>query len=210
MPPEKDLLRELTSSATPFLRITGAKREPWCRVMQSESDGRIGPWDFVADFDVLNAQVWSRQGEVLYFVTDAEGDLRLVGQSMSKLGGRWKTVPMYDIKTKKPFGRKALFHTSSWPAIEEGLQSNDPPPFLVSALFRPELEKLCRSSTGYLRSTLELPQTHLHRLSYHVETWICSFDYRPKPLWNKDKVPLEYRRAVGWVEARNPATLRNG
>jgi len=190
---DKQIVNDLISAATPFLRIKGASLRQWCRVMQKEKDGRIGPWDFVAEFEVLNQGVWRRQGEVIYFVTDATGLLRLVGQSMSKLGGRWKAVPMYDTLTKQPLKSKALFHTSSWPAIEDGLRSDDPPPFTVSALFRPDLEKLCRSSTGSLYRVLEEPETHRHRLSYHVETWVCSFDYRPKPLWNKDKVPLAYR-----------------
>ena len=128
-----------------------------------------------------------------YFVTDSTKKLRLVGQSMSKLKGRWKTVPMSSVETQRKLGRKALFHTSSWPAIESGLRDAEPPPFTVSAIFRPELESLCRSSTGSLRNCLSIPESHRQRLSYHVETWVCQLDHRPRPLWNKDKVPHAFR-----------------
>lgn len=188
-------LRTLVAAASPFLRITGATCEGWCRVMKDEKDGRIGPWDFVAAFDVLSYSVWRRKGEVIYFVTDGTGALRLVGQSMSRLSGRWKEAPMYDVRTKQSMGRKALFHTSSWPAIEDGLRSTDPPPFTISALFRPELELICRSAESSLADCLRKPETDLHRLSYHVETWVCGLDHRPKRLWNKDKVPASFRAA---------------
>lgn len=188
-------LQALMAAATPFIQITGASPEAWCRVMERKGDGRFGPWDFVARFDELCSTTWNRKGEVLYLATDATGVLRLVGQSMSKLKGRWKTVPMFDVKSQARLGRNALFHTSSWPAIESGLRSADPPPFTVSALFRPELERLCRAAGESLRKCLDKPESHLHRLSYHVETWICELDHRPHPLWNKDKVPLAFRAA---------------
>lgn len=181
-------LNALLAAATPFLRITGAGGQRWCRLMEKPKDPRIGPWDFVANFDVLSQSTWRRKGEVVYFVSDAHGALRLVGQSMSKLGGRWKTVPMYEVHTMKPLGRKALFHTSSWPAIEAGLRSTDPPPFTVSALFRDEFEPICRAATSSLADVLLKPETHLYRLSYHVETWVCSLDHSTTRLWNKQKI----------------------
>jgi hypothetical protein len=192
---DRQNLHSLISTATPFIRITSAERESWCRVMKDENDGRIGPWDFVATFEVLDDSTWKRKGEVIYFVTDNSGVLRLVGQSMSKLNGRWKTVPMSSTTSKQRLNRKALFHTSSWPAIESGLRAAEPPPFTVSALFRPELERLCRSAKGSLNGCLDIPETHPQRLSYHVETWVCELDHRPNPLWNKDKVPHVYRGA---------------
>ena len=185
-------LHALNASATPFIRITSAKKESWCRVMEKEKDLRFGPWDFVASFDVLSDSTWSRPGEVIYFVNDSKGVLRLVGQSMSKLKGRWKTVPMSSVASRQKLGRKALFHTSSWPAVENGLRGSEHPPFTVSALFRPELESICRSASGSLRGCLDVPETHHQRLSYHVETWICEMDHRPTPLWNKDKVPRTF------------------
>ena len=186
-------LDALIAASVPFIRINGASKEAWCRLIVDEKDGRVGPWEFRAQFDVICDGTWRREGEVLYFVTDADGDLRLVGQSMSKLNGRWKTVPMYSSASKQPLGRKALFHTSSWPAIERGLRSSEVPPFTVSAIFRADLEKVCHSAKGALKGCLEIPEVGRQRLSYHVETWVCKIDHRPKPLWNKDKVPREYR-----------------
>ena len=186
-PTETNALQALLSSATPFLHITGAAREDWCRVMQNSKDKRVGPWKYTAYYEVLNQQAWDRAGEVIYFVTDKSRRLRLVGQSMSKLNVRWKRAPMYDVRSKQPLGRKALFHTSSWPAIEAGFMSGEAPPFTVSALFRDRLESLCRSSEIHAKA-LEQPETHLQRLSFHVETWVCSLDYDLHPLWNKQKV----------------------
>jgi len=194
-PSDQAALRTLLNAATPFLRINGAEREDWCRVMEDPKDGRFGPWQFVADFETIDSSTWQRAGEVLYFVTDARSALRLVGQSMSRLAGRWKPVPMFDVQSRRPLGRKALFHTSSWPAIEDGLRNADPPPFTVSALFREELESLCRSASGSLRDVLAKPQTHLQRLSYHVESWVCSLDHGAQPLWNKQGVWHEPRSA---------------
>jgi hypothetical protein len=118
--------------------------------MQKPADKRIGPWRYTAQYDVLDKETWTRPGEVIYFVVDADQRLRLVGQSMSKLNGRWKTVPMFDIVSHKPLGRKALFHTSSWPAIEAGLELGEHPSFTVSALFRDELEPICKAEAGFL------------------------------------------------------------
>jgi len=182
-------LDSLIALASPFIRITGATKESWCRVMTKENDGRIGPWDYVASYEVISESTWKRDGEVIYFVTDRSGTLRLVGQSSAKLRWRWKTVPMFSTASKQSLNRKALFHTSSWPAIEAGLRSSEPPPFTVSALFRPELERFCHSARSALRDCLYMPETRLHRLSYHVETWVCELDHWPNPLWNKDKVP---------------------
>lgn len=156
--------------------------------MGDPNDARVGPWQFVAEHEVLDEAVWRRKGEVIYFVTNATGKLRLVGQSMSKLGGRWKTVPMYEVQSKRALKKKALFHTSSWPAIEAALGSNDTPPFTVSALFRDSFEPLCRAATSSLAAVFQRPETHLQRLSYHIETWVCSLDHGASSLWNKQKI----------------------
>ena len=187
-PSEANILKALLDAATPFIKIEDAAREDWCRVMQKENDGRIGPWKYNAKYVVLDQRVWDRPGEVIYFVTNQAGLLRLVGQSMSKLNVRWKKAPMYDVESKRALGRKALFHTSSWPAIEAGFTSSERPPFVVSALFRDRLEPLCKALGGPLHHALSTPETHLHRLSYHVETWICSLNFGSNRLWNKQKV----------------------
>jgi len=195
---ERSSLHQLLAAATPFLRITDVKPEEWCRVMKNPKDGRIGPWKYAAEYVVLDQKTWDRPGEVIYFVVDPENRVRLVGQSMSKLNVRWKKAPMYDVKSRRPLGRKALFHTSSWPAIETGFMSAERPPFTVSALFRDCLEPLCRAAESSLSETLLLPETHLQRLSFHVETWVCSLAFGTYKLWNKQKVgvaaPLSSQR----------------
>lgn len=188
LPEDKESLRSLLSAATPFLHIKDAKQEAWCRLMKNPKDGRIGPWQYRANYMVLDQKTWDRQGEVIYFVVDALERLRLVGQSMSKLNVRWKRAPMYDVSSLRPLGTKALFHTSSWPAIEAGFKANERPPFIVKALFRDRLEPLCRNAKGALSKTLNEPETHLQRLSFHVETWVCSLDFETYRLWNKQKV----------------------
>lgn len=178
----------LIAAATPFLRITDAKPEAWCRVMQKPDDPRIGPWKYTAEYTVLDQRVWDQAGEVIYFVVDESERLRLVGQSMSRLNVRWKKAPMYDVTSRRPLNKRTLFHTSSWPSIEAGLNANERPPFTVKALFRDRLEPLCKQARGSLANTLSRTETHLHRLSYHVETWVCGLDFHDYPLWNKQKV----------------------
>lgn len=186
---DRSTLDLLLASATPFLRINDVKREDWCRIMQKPKDPRIGPWKYTAVYEVLDQRHWDRPGEVIYFVTDSQGSLRLVGQSMSKLNVRWKRAPMYDIASRRRLGgRKALFHTTSWPAIELGFDS-ERPPFTVSALFRDRLELICRASAGPLQEALRKLESHRERLSFHVESWVCSLDYGDYRLWNKQKVP---------------------
>ena len=135
-------------------------------------------------FTVLDAKTWSRTGEVLYFVTDSEGRLRLIGESEKKLKGRWKEVPMTDVATDQLLGRRALFHTTAWPAIETGL-TNEQMPFTVRAIFRPELEAICRKLGGPLAEALAKPEDK-KKLSYHVETWIRETFRKPLALWNRN------------------------
>src|SRR5262245_15523356 len=117
-PRDTSSVQSLLATATSFLRITDVKREDWCRVMRKPRDRRIGPWKYTAQYTVLDQKVWDRPGEVIYFVTDTESRIRLVGQSISQLNGRWRRVPMFEVGSRRPLGRKALFHSSSWPAIE--------------------------------------------------------------------------------------------
>jgi hypothetical protein len=188
---DRQSLQTLLEAATHFLRITGVKPEPWCRVMKNPNNGRVGPWQYSADYIVLDQKLWDRPGEVIYFVVDEQRRLRLVGQSMSKLNVRWKRAPMYDVASRQPMGKKALFHTSSWPAIEAGFKAAERPPFTVSAIFRDRLEPLCRAASGGLAKTLLQRETHLQRLSFHVETWVCSLNFETCRLWNKQKVQAQ-------------------
>lgn len=188
-PTPQDLasLNALLMAAKPFLRITDVDAVDWCRSIADPKDARNGPWRYRAVYDVLDDKVWSTVGEVIYFVTDSRGNLRLVGQSKDKLKTRWRTSPMHDVTTKMPLGRHALFHSSTWPAIESALDAGERPPFTVSALFRNELERVCRSCEGSITSAWQKEENHLQRLSYHVETWVCSQPVHRPALWNKQK-----------------------
>jgi hypothetical protein len=181
-------LQELLDQATPFLAITAVEQCRWCRVMEDPKDPRCGPWSYRAVSSVTSLSTWNRLGEVLYFVRDSIGRLRLVGQSKDRLKTRWRESPMFHADTKQALGRHALFHSSTWPAIEKALKAGEAPPFTVSAIFRPDLQEACARIGGTLRPLLELPETRLHRLSYHVETWICSLSRGRLNLWNKQKV----------------------
>jgi hypothetical protein len=71
---------------------------------------------------VLDEDVWSPKGKVLYLVTDCESKLRLVGESLRRLKDRWRMSPMNDVATREEIGH-ALFHSTAWPAIERGFSS---------------------------------------------------------------------------------------
>lgn len=152
----------LLAAATPFLRITHVKRRDWCRDTQ---DKRHGPWRYRAHFDVLDAAVWSRSGEVLYLAYDALGRLRLAGESSRRLKDRWRESPMHAVGTRLPLGERALFHTTSWPAIEAAFDAGEQPPFTVSALFSDDLEVVCRQAGGPLAVAAGLRRTRLHGLA---------------------------------------------
>lgn len=177
-------VKKLVAASTPFIRINSADRFEWRRVMKDPKDGRIGPWNYRAVYDVLADNIWSQRGEVLYFVVDSRNELRLVGQSAKRLKDRWKPVPMYDTKSQVALNMRSLFHTSAWPAIEAGFGKDDKTPYTVRAIFRADLERECRSIEGNLLPLLAMPETDLHRLSYHVEQWICSLSNHGLDLWN--------------------------
>ena len=177
-------LNTLVASATPFLRIEGVRPRDWCRNAQ---DGRFGPWRYEADYAVLNKGTWSSLGEVLYFVTDRLGRVRMVGQSSGRLKDRWRESPMHDVASRAHLGSKALFHSTAWRAIEEGFDI-EVPPFTISALFRPQLEQNCRSGDVSLMYALQQPETDKLRLAYHVEQIILSSLGRTLGLWNRQGV----------------------
>lgn len=181
------VLSELLKEARPILKIKGADRVDWRRVMKKTNDGRNGPWKWHAKFDVLDQQTWKRAGEVLYFVTDEQGTARLVGQSIGRLKTRWKEVPMSTVNDASKMDKRGLFHTTAWPSIETEFDSRPEATYTVSAIFRDELQHLCHRIGGPLAQALEMKETHLERLSYHVETWVCGLKRHGLPLWNKQK-----------------------
>lgn len=174
------IIQALTAGATPFLRIDGVMPVHWCRNVQSGP--RFGPWRFEAVFAELDGRIWQREGEVLYFVTDGAGRLRMVGESGRRLKDRWRLSPMHDVQTRAPLGRKALFHSTAWGGIERGL-GNEVPPFVVSALFRDDLAKLL-AAHGAMGA---LPQTDDH-LCRRTEEAILAHLGGSAGLWNKKGV----------------------
>lgn len=181
------VLDELVRAARPFLRIKGADRVDWRRVMRDPKNGRNGPWKWRAHFDALDDSTWSRVGEALYLVLDGQGAVRMAGQTTDRLKTRWKEVPMFRAHDAAPMGRKGLFHTTGWPAIEAAFDENDVMTYTVGAIFRSELDAVCRRVGGPLAVALQTSESKHHRLSYHVETWICGLKQRGLPLWNKQK-----------------------
>lgn len=174
-------LQAVLNGATQFLSVVDVEPIVWCR---RPRDGRHGPWNHRAIYNVDRPEIWKRRGEVLYFISDEGGRLRHVGQSTRRLKDRWRPSPMFDCSTGQSLGSHALFHSSAWPAIEDGLARGERPPFIVSAIFREELEVICRDSSGPLGVAAQQPESHLHRLSWHVEQWICSMSNSGLQLWN--------------------------
>jgi hypothetical protein len=181
-------VNKLVAASKPFIRINSSNKLDWCRVMEKPTDPRIGPWHYCPDYHVLDEKVWTQLGEVLYFVTDSHKRVRLVGQSAKKLKDRWRTSPMFDVNTHAPLGKKSLFHSSAWPAIEAGFDKGDSSQFTLSAIFRPELQNQCLLLGGPFLALLEKPETDLRRLAYHVEQWVCSLSNEGLDLWNKQGV----------------------
>lgn len=184
---EVSVLQKLVEAARPFLKINGADRLDWQRVMQDEADGRRGPWRWRARVEVLAQDIWARSGEVLYFVTDRNGGIKAVGQSKNKLSHRWKLVPMSRVADGSPLNQRGLFHTTAWPAIERDLDLDPSATYIVRALFREELEKLCQTLGGPLSHALAQPETPMRKLSFHVESWVCGLKRDGLGLWNLQK-----------------------
>lgn len=181
-------VNRLIAASKPFLRIKSADRFVWRRVMEDSDDGRNGPWNYRAVYDVLDDKTWSQSGEVLYFVVDSKNQIMLVGQSSNRLKDRWKPVPMFDVKTLKSLNMHSLFHTSAWPAMEAGFSQGGCENYTIRAIFRADLERECRSMGGPFSPLLAMPETKKIRLSYHVEKWICSLSNDGLNLWNKQHV----------------------
>lgn len=170
-------INALTSAATPFLRVDGIRNLAWCRNVQSGP--RFGPWQFEAVFTELESKTWQREGEVIYFVTDSQQRLRLVGESSRRLKDRWRVSPMHDVATRAPLCRKALFHSTAWGAIERGI-SDEAPPFTVSALFHDDLARLLTQHG--VTDSLPHPDQHLCR---RAEAAILAAVGTTERLWNK-------------------------
>lgn len=131
---------------------------------------------------MLDERTWSRLGEVLYFVTDSQGRLRLAGQSERRLKDRWRTSPMHDVSTGTFLGRHALFHSTAWKAIEAGFDE-EAPPFTVSALFSSDLCRLLDSTPD--RFVVADGPAHLCR---RVEAAVLASVGATGRLWNKQGV----------------------
>ncbi len=170
-------IQVLIDAAKPFIRITGVKACDWRRNVQQGS--RIGPWRYEAEYKVLDDRTWSKTGEVLYFVTNSENRLRLIGQSGLRLKDRWRTSPMHDRVTGASLGRRALFHSTAWKAIEAGFDE-EAPPFTVSALFGDELRRILDANPGSF-----LVADGPHHLCRRVEASLLASSGSSMRLWNK-------------------------
>lgn len=170
----------LIDAATPFLRVEGIKPVTWCRNVQSGP--RFGPWQYEAVFSELDGKTWQREGEVIYFVTDSKQQLRLVGESSRRLKDRWRMSPMHEVATRAPIGRKALFHSTAWSAIERGIAA-EAPPFTVRALFRDDVALLL---TGH-GAMDHLPASDEH-LCRRTESAILAAVGATGKLWNRKGV----------------------
>jgi len=115
-------------------------------------------------------------------VTDRQGQLRLVGESSRRLKDRWRMSPMHDVTTRAPLGRKALFHSTAWGAIERGI-SAEAPPFTVSALFRDDAARVLAEQ----RALEHLPTSDEH-LCRRIESAILAAVGAAERLWNKKGV----------------------
>ncbi len=171
-------VQQLLGAARPFLRIEGVERQDWCRNV--EKGPRRGPWRYKAVFEVLDNAVWSTSGEVLYLVRNAEGQLRLVGQSSRRLKDRWRVSPMYDLAGKTQIGQ-ALFHSTAWPAIERGFDG-EAAPFTVLALFREDLQRELASNAA--KSEVAICPT-TGKLAEAVEGHILATEGLSLQLWNR-------------------------
>jgi len=168
------------------LRITGVRRRDWCRNVASGS--RLGPWKYECEHTVLDEAAWRRRDEVLYFVTDGTGGLRLAGQSSNRLADRWRMSPMHDVATRAPLGRKTLFHSTAWKAIEEGF-GIEKPPFTVRALFRAGIERVCRGiDDASMLGALGNGGTPINHLAQHIEQMVLAFHGQRLRLWNRQGV----------------------
>lgn len=177
----QDTVHAMISAATPFLRIDGIRPRDWCRNVKKGS--RFGPWRYEAVYTPLDNKTWSREGEVLYFVTDRNSRLRLVGESSKCLKDRWRTSPMHDVQTREMLGAHALFHSTAWAAIERGFDV-EAPPFTVSALFRDELVRVMAKRPAML----QLPDDGATHLSRRVESTILAAVGSELALWNRKGV----------------------
>lgn len=175
-----ETIRALVNAATPFLIVEAIKPVAWCRNVQSGP--RFGPWQYEAVFSELDGKTWQRKGEVIYFVTDRQQHLRLVGESSRRLKDRWRMSPMHEVSTRAPLGRKALFHSTAWGAIERGF-ATEGPPFTVRALFRDDLARLMTS----LGAMNHLPASDEH-LCRRTESAILAAVGAPGRLWNRKGV----------------------
>jgi hypothetical protein len=173
-------IQALIAAATPFFRVEGIKPVTWCRNVQSGP--RFGPWHYEAVFSELDAKTWHREGEVIYFVTDSQQQLRLVGESSRRLKDRWRMAPMHEVVTRAPLGRKALFHSTAWGAIEHGITA-EAPPFTVRALFRDDAARLLTR----LGAMDHLPASDEH-LCRRTETAILAALGATGRLWNRKGV----------------------
>jgi len=181
---ERTQINALYASSQPFLRITGFNRCDWRR---NAHDKRAGPWRYEAVYEVLDHSVWKSSGEVLYFLVDADQRLKLVGESGTRLGQRWRISPMHRVEDNAFLGKRGLFHSSAFAMLQTAFESGQTPLYTVSAIFRPQIDRLAHELGGPLyRATLSPEKPN--KVAKNVERWICQLLGRDH-LWNIADTP---------------------
>lgn len=107
-----EVRERLLAASQPVMRISAISQGQWYR---KPSGPRRGPW-YSCEYEIVNESLWKRREECIYFVQDADNNLRYVGISVNRLADRWRSSPAYD-KDLKPLGRNELFHSQCWPEI---------------------------------------------------------------------------------------------
>ena len=174
-------VRSLLRASTPFLRITGLGPVSWRREMKA-GDPRIGPWS-ASIHEVLDHDAWTRNGECLYFLTDAAGLLRYVGESKNRLPDRRRTPPAICATTGSDLGNAFVFHNRAWPPLERALKADHGlAPFRVSVIHADELRRVAESMPE-LAALLSAVREGRH-LARVVQDWICRQPAMQADLWN--------------------------
>lgn len=151
--------------------------------MKKEGDDRIGPW-YGSVHEVLDQRARTANGECLYFVTNADGELKYIGESKNRLGDRWKMPPAVCAVTGRKLGNPFFFHNRAWQRIERELLTDDArtSAFSVSVLRGPALYAAVDETPGL--SQLKHTGNQKIHLAKRVEQWFCGRPSLQAELWN--------------------------
>ena len=172
----QQVIEHVVSKSIPVLELSEVGGREWYR---KPKDGRRGPW-LSAKYQVLDQAIWFRKTSCIYFLRDAQKNLRYVGISLNRLEDRWRTSPAYTMDDVLLPGDE-LFHSQCWPKLCEHARAGNGGTYLVSVLSGAELIQLL--------APLEHKLSHLAVFSEDpeiivtvLELWICKYG---NGLWNK-------------------------